>query len=212
MPIITPAYPSMCSTHNVSNSTLRLALSEFERGIKITNEIETGLATWDDLFAPSDFFFKYRHFLQIVSVSSTPENAKVWHGFIESKIRLFVTKLEQVITLVAAPPYPECFEKVVKGAQPEAVLQHLQFTQAEKEPKHDQKEPTIGENANSENDNSSTKNEDGDPSAPLDTSVSPTDGLRDFYTSAFYIALEIQPPSGTTFAIIHFIYACLCFI
>lgn len=32
MPIITPAYPSMCSTHNVTDSTKTVMLSEFNDG------------------------------------------------------------------------------------------------------------------------------------------------------------------------------------
>lgn len=32
MPIITPAYPSMCSTHNVTQSTQMIMTQEFKRG------------------------------------------------------------------------------------------------------------------------------------------------------------------------------------
>lgn len=32
MPIITPAYPSMCATHNVTDSTKAVMLSEFKDG------------------------------------------------------------------------------------------------------------------------------------------------------------------------------------
>ena len=33
MPVITPAYPSMCSTHNVTTSTLKILTEELSRGI-----------------------------------------------------------------------------------------------------------------------------------------------------------------------------------
>lgn len=35
MPVITPAYPSMCSTHNVGVSTMTLMIEEFKRGAEI---------------------------------------------------------------------------------------------------------------------------------------------------------------------------------
>eukprot|EP00126_Sphaerothecum_destruens_P015920 Sdes_comp9992_c0_seq1m1563 len=44
MPVITPAYPSMNSTYNVSMSTLNLMKQEFQRGEDITMKIETGVA------------------------------------------------------------------------------------------------------------------------------------------------------------------------
>jgi len=39
MPVITPAYPSMCSTHNVTQSNLDLFISELRRGADIMQKI-----------------------------------------------------------------------------------------------------------------------------------------------------------------------------
>lgn len=114
MPVITPAYPSMCSTHNVTKSTLAVMTAEFARGSDIMLKIEQGLATWSDLFARSDFFNRYRHFFQILAVSESPEEHRVWAGFVESKVRILMNKLELEPNIAVAPPFTETFEQVVK--------------------------------------------------------------------------------------------------
>lgn len=45
----------------------------------------------------------------------------------ESKIRLLVLKLEQVMALVSAPPYPEGFEKTLYLQPDEHVFKYLQY-------------------------------------------------------------------------------------
>ena len=35
MPIITPAYPAMCATHNVTASTQMIVTEEFKKGVWI---------------------------------------------------------------------------------------------------------------------------------------------------------------------------------
>jgi poly(A) polymerase len=42
MPIITPAYPSMCSTHNVTDSTKSVMSREFKKGnVSLANSVES---------------------------------------------------------------------------------------------------------------------------------------------------------------------------
>lgn len=113
MPVITPAYPSMCSTHNVTKSTLAVMTAEFARGSELMLKIEQGLATWTDLFERSDFFARYRHFFQIVAVSESPEDHRVWSGFVESKIRILMNKLELEANIAVAPPFTETYEKIL---------------------------------------------------------------------------------------------------
>jgi poly(A) polymerase len=100
MPVITPAYPSMCSTHNVSQSTLKLMTAEFERGFVVCSRLFDDAALrlkdqhdrpsegdrnalkagWRELLAPSDFFRRFRHFIQVLAISDaqtpTPPNSK----------------------------------------------------------------------------------------------------------------------------------------
>ncbi|ONH70584.1 Poly(A) polymerase [Saccharomyces cerevisiae] len=57
MPVITPAYPSMCATHNITESTKKVILQEFVRGVQITNDIFSNKKSWANLFEKNDFFF-----------------------------------------------------------------------------------------------------------------------------------------------------------
>ncbi|KAF9354454.1 polynucleotide adenylyltransferase [Mortierella sp. AD094] len=113
MPIITPAYPSMCSTHNVTDSTKAVMLSEFKDAAELVNRIMVERVPWSCLFAKDDFFSRYRHYLQVIASSDSEERHLRWSGFVESRIRHLVTKLERVENLVLAHPYVKGFSKVI---------------------------------------------------------------------------------------------------
>ncbi|KAJ3123840.1 polynucleotide adenylyltransferase [Physocladia obscura] len=92
MPIITPAYPSMCSTHNISASTFRVTMEEFKRGVELTEKILNGSGgsagennvpkTWADLVEKNDFFDRYKYYLQIIASSDTEDRHLRWYNFI----------------------------------------------------------------------------------------------------------------------------------
>ncbi|KAL0341962.1 UNVERIFIED_CONTAM: Nuclear poly(A) polymerase 4 [Sesamum calycinum] len=65
MPIITPAYPCMNSSYNVSASTLRVMMEQFEFGKKICEDIELNKLQWSALFEPYLFFESYKNYLQV---------------------------------------------------------------------------------------------------------------------------------------------------
>lgn len=68
MPIITPAYPSMCATHNISVSTKTVILRELQRGGDIVDKIFMKQLKWSDLFARHTFFSQdYKYYLSITS-------------------------------------------------------------------------------------------------------------------------------------------------
>jgi poly(A) polymerase len=106
MPIITPAYPSMCSTHNVTASTQMIMTEEFKRGefilkcktissrnknsgAEIVDRVIVGSAKWSELFSKHDFFHKYRYYLQIIASTGNADLQMKWfvnfcnenHGF-----------------------------------------------------------------------------------------------------------------------------------
>ncbi|KAI0053714.1 poly-A polymerase [Auriscalpium vulgare] len=112
MPIITPAYPAMCATHNVTASTQMIMTEEFKRGADIVDKVIVGTAQWSELFAKHDFFHKYKYYLQIIA-STGDQNLQIkWSGTVESRLRQLVMKLEFVESLLLAHPFIKGFEQV----------------------------------------------------------------------------------------------------
>ncbi|KAK4057582.1 polynucleotide adenylyltransferase [Microbotryomycetes sp. JL221] len=112
MPIITPAYPSMCSTHNVTLSTQSIMTAELKRASDIVDRVFVGTSTWSELFVPHDFFKTYRYYLQITASSGDADVQLKWSGTVESRVRQLVMKLEYVDTLTLAHPYVKGFDRV----------------------------------------------------------------------------------------------------
>lgn len=154
-------------------------LSEFDRGRQITDQIEQGKASWHDLFVPTDFFSRYRQYIQIVAVSGSEDNAKLWNGFIESKIRLFVSKLEQLMHVVASPPFPEGFQTTMQATDTAKVLDALIYR--EQQPAVD---TPLGSLADTK------------PTEPQEEGKDPSPEVKAYHVCSFYIALELQSASG----------------
>ncbi|CAB1099929.1 unnamed protein product [Ectocarpus sp. CCAP 1310/34] len=119
MPIITPAYPVMNSSANVSRFTLDVMTSEFSRGLEVVNGImkEKGsLSAFSKLFEPSDFFLRYNHYLAVDMMASSEEEHRAWVGWVESRLR----KLVEGLGLSGLPfkrvhLWPKKFEGCVGG-------------------------------------------------------------------------------------------------
>lgn len=97
MPIITPAYPSMCATHNVTQSTQMIMTEEFKKGLyaqarisrsvcidvrtaaEIVNRVMIHKASWSELFAKHDFFHRYRYYLQAIASTGDPDMQIKWY-------------------------------------------------------------------------------------------------------------------------------------
>lgn len=98
MPIITPAFPSMNSTYNVSHSTLSVMLLEFEKAAMITSELNKNKGnsqiTWKRLFKKFPFFRAYEHFIEIHVLSKNEDDHKKWLGFAETKVKKLLKNLE----------------------------------------------------------------------------------------------------------------------
>ncbi|KAI9262655.1 Poly(A) polymerase central domain-containing protein [Helicostylum pulchrum] len=110
MPVITPSYPSMCSTHNVTASTFRIILGEFKMASETVDKIMNGTAPWNSLFSNHTFFQNYRHYLQVIVSSDSSSYQLKWAGLVEAKLRQFVIKLEAVPCLALVHPFSKGFD------------------------------------------------------------------------------------------------------
>ncbi|MCJ1392327.1 polynucleotide adenylyltransferase [Xylographa bjoerkii] len=113
MPIITPAYPSMCATHNITLSTKKIITRELERGGDIVDKIFTHQLQWKDLFSRHTFFTNgYKYYLGINAASSSKEAQLLWQGCVGSKVRHLVGQLESDELIDIAHPFNKGFDRV----------------------------------------------------------------------------------------------------
>ncbi|KAI5460068.1 Poly(A) polymerase central domain-containing protein [Mariannaea sp. PMI_226] len=112
MPIITPAYPSMCATFNITRSTMTIINRELKRGLELSEAIMLGKRPWRDLFGKHVFFTAgYKYYISVISASTSKENHKIWSGYVESKVRMLVQKLEQHSSIALAHPFNKGYER-----------------------------------------------------------------------------------------------------
>ncbi|CAA7029498.1 unnamed protein product [Microthlaspi erraticum] len=111
MPIITPAYPCMNSSYNVSASTLRIMTGEFQRGKDICEAMEANKADWDTLFEPFAFFEAYKNYLQIDITAANVDDLRKWKGWVESRLRQLTLKIERyTYDRLQCHPHPHDFQ------------------------------------------------------------------------------------------------------
>ncbi|KAH6644688.1 Poly(A) polymeras-like protein [Boeremia exigua] len=98
MPIITPAFPSMCATHTIMHSTLDVMREEFERADQLINSgsgVLEGKKQWKDLFNKHTFFTKdHKYYLSVVAASRTEKAHSTFSGLVQSKFRLLCKNIE----------------------------------------------------------------------------------------------------------------------
>ncbi|KAJ2776512.1 polynucleotide adenylyltransferase [Coemansia javaensis] len=111
MPIITPAYPSMCATHNVSMSTKQIMELEFKRGLATVSSIMSREATWDALFEKHQFFHSYKFYFQVNVASSDAEAHGRIQGFVESRLRHYVLQLETTRQFFIIHPFIHGYDR-----------------------------------------------------------------------------------------------------
>jgi poly(A) polymerase len=122
MPIITPAFPSMCATFNITESTKKIIIKEIERASVITRNIFAKEAEWKDLFKKHTFFTAdHKYYLAVVASAFSADAAKKWSGLVESKVRHLVMRVEEMKDIDLARPFTKGFKRVHKCKDEEQI-------------------------------------------------------------------------------------------
>ncbi|KAL8783884.1 MAG: hypothetical protein Q9213_004302 [Squamulea squamosa] len=195
MPIITPAYPAMCATHNIGPTTKKIIIQELERGGDITDKISFGKLQWKDLFTKHTFFTKdYKYYLSIISGSTTKDAQASWSGFIESKVRLLVQSLESQGSIAVARLFNKGFTREHRCKDEEdisAVLHgemQYQATNVKTETTDAIKDPLHNAVAQGGADAAAVSNGNG---VAVHNGTEP----RAFYTTTYYVGIELAQDS-----------------
>ncbi|RHZ15607.1 hypothetical protein DYB37_003608 [Aphanomyces astaci] len=118
MPILTPGYPTMNSAANVTHSTLRVLKEELTRGKLVLDDMAgqglTSPVAWGPLFAPSDFFVRYDHYIHVRVAPSSDERSSAAGGaaqvgFVASRLRKLVDALQLTHHVLTVHPFPSYF-------------------------------------------------------------------------------------------------------
>jgi poly(A) polymerase len=182
MPIITPAYPSMCATHNITMSTMKIIQRELKRAGSITDKIMSGKAAWRDLFVKHTFFTQgYKYYLSIIAASTSKEANKKWSGCVESKVRLLVASLEGHESIALGHPFNKGFSRVHRCATDEEIEKAksgslgYQISETATEPNDSEGKVIV---------NADAENGEKEVSGAINSTM--------VFTSTFYIGLELR--------------------
>lgn len=102
MPVITPAFPAMNSTYNVTETTKRILLDEFRRGYEVV-KTEAQRGGWNEVHDPFPYFEHFGHFLLLEVLGKTGESYWKFSGWVESKLRTLLQELERIPGMIIHP-------------------------------------------------------------------------------------------------------------
>eukprot|EP00418_Pyrodinium_bahamense_P043541 CAMPEP_0179207944 /NCGR_PEP_ID=MMETSP0796-20121207/103698_1 /TAXON_ID=73915 /ORGANISM="Pyrodinium bahamense, Strain pbaha01" /LENGTH=495 /DNA_ID=CAMNT_0020912885 /DNA_START=312 /DNA_END=1797 /DNA_ORIENTATION=- len=89
--------------YNVTESTKRIILDEFNRGFKVVEKVEQDKCGWAEVYRPFPFFSLFRNYLHIEVLAKSQMVFTKWMGWIESKLRHLVKHLESIPSVQVRP-------------------------------------------------------------------------------------------------------------
>ncbi|KAF7538319.1 hypothetical protein G7Z17_g12669 [Cylindrodendrum hubeiense] len=198
MPVITPAYPSMCATFNITRSSMSIIKRELQRGLELSERIMLGKRPWCDLFVKHTFFTAgYKYYISVISASKTKDVHKIWSGYVESKVRMLVQKLEQHHSIALAHAFNKGYDRRHRCNNDSEIEQVqdgcLDFLVTENSEELPDIKPKVEELVKIEEDGDVKTEEDDKTTIKTEegTKVSETSSPTDVYTTTHYIGLEL---------------------
>jgi poly(A) polymerase len=194
MPIITPAYPSMCATYNITYSAMEVIQEEFHRAGDITNSILVGQRPWKDLFVRHTFFTDgFKYYIGVNCTSRTKEAHKVWSGWVESKVRVLVQGVERHMSVALARPFNKGFERTHRCKNEEEIDRvmcgDLDYVVRDT----DKADPTAKSDAAAAESTAKPKDEGEVETVKVEEGAEqkPADDTMEIYTTTHYIGLHL---------------------
>ncbi|CAM0872925.1 unnamed protein product [Alopecurus aequalis] len=96
MPIAMPCFPPEFCASSVTKSTFNKIKDELRRGFALTKDIRNIDLDWTWIFAPFPYGARYEHFLRIDLSAPTTEELRDWVGWVKSRFRNLILKLESL--------------------------------------------------------------------------------------------------------------------
>lgn len=196
MPVITPAYPSMCATHNISQSTKTIVEREMARASKIVDQIFIGKGqgenNWSKLFQKHTFFTKgYKYYLSVVAASRTKDAQLKWAGAVEAKLRHLVMKLEMLECIALAHPFNKGFDRlhICKTEEDREKVASGDFNAGISKGKAE--EVGLGRAGVLDDENAQSNDSKAQQDSDVDANGS-SDSDYEVHTTTFYIGLELN--------------------
>jgi poly(A) polymerase Pap1 len=95
---MTPAWPQMNSSYNVSFSSREVLLKLMkESHQELTTSLESGNINFLNFYHPFEFFKQHGQFLEITIVGKDEDQFLLWKGYIEAKLRYLTEELENLM-------------------------------------------------------------------------------------------------------------------
>eukprot|EP01062_Namystynia_karyoxenos_P014991 TRINITY_DN15431_c0_g1_i1.p1 TRINITY_DN15431_c0_g1~~TRINITY_DN15431_c0_g1_i1.p1 ORF type:complete len:678 (+),score=138.30 TRINITY_DN15431_c0_g1_i1:93-2126(+) len=114
LPIITPCYPFMNTCYNTTVVTLKVMCDELKRATHLyeTMWARDRAVDFDALWEHSDFKWRYAQYLVVSAAGTTPDAARRWAGFCESRLRRMLSQLA-LVPYLTANIWPKMHEREV---------------------------------------------------------------------------------------------------